>query len=76
MNRRSLSVLALSVWSIGCASLEEALVNIPACAIGEQKAYVLSMYGPIGIGSKLSPASGKVICPAAPSKTPVNGETK
>jgi len=63
-NRNAMIVLALvsSVALSGCGTFNGQFKNVPVCAIGEQKAYVISMYGPVGVGSKLTDASARVIC--------------
>ena len=56
-------ILCSSLALAGCGTLKDQFENVPSCAIGEQKAYVISLYGPLGIGSKLTDASAKVMCP-------------
>ena len=52
-------VVALS----GCASISEQLENRAVCTVSKDQAFVISMYGPIGIASKLSDKDSPVICP-------------
>lgn len=65
MNRAVVIIALGAIFATlsGCESLEGKFENIPTCAIGEPKAYVISMYGPVGIGTQLTEKSGKVLCP-------------
>lgn len=52
-----LVILALS----GCAQLEM-LDNRVSCTVGGDQAYVNSMYGPLGVTSKISQKDSENIC--------------
>lgn len=56
--QRAGRVVALAVVAslTGCAS-PKWLENRAACAIGADRAYVISMWGPLGIASPLQPAT-------------------
>lgn len=59
--RLFLATLAIAVLS-GCANLKGTFENRATCTVAKDKALVVSMYGPIGIASKLSDADTSVIC--------------
>ncbi len=45
----------------GCASLDF-LENRVSCSVDGKQAYVNSMYGPVGVTSKVAKADAAVIC--------------
>lgn len=57
--KRLLLILVLPL--AGCSSLE-LLENRVSCSMDRKQAYVNSMYGPVGVTSKVAPADSEVIC--------------
>ena len=62
------SVFTLAGFLSGCASILEGLENRAACTSANDQAYVVSMYGPIGIASKISDKDKASICKAGESQ--------
>ena len=60
---RLLGLGALALILSGCSSLNKYLDNRAVCAVGDSTAYTLSLYGPIGLSSKLNSADSSKICP-------------
>jgi hypothetical protein len=60
MNRLAIALLAVTLS--GCASLEAKLENVPLCSLTHDRAFVASMYGPIGISSEITPRYVKAMC--------------
>lgn len=52
------AVVALS----GCSTLETTFANRVACSVAKDQAFSVSMYGPIGIASKIAEQDGAVLC--------------
>jgi hypothetical protein len=47
----------------GCSSIPtETFTNRLACTVAKDKAFHVSMYGPIGISSKIDAKDAKVVC--------------
>lgn len=59
-----LTILALMAsFLTGCASLGSMdLSNRVSCTLDGKQALVNSMYGPLGVTSKVAAADGKVLC--------------
>ena len=57
-----IALITLAGLLSGCSTLMEQLDNRAACTVGGDQAYVLSMYGPIGIASKISEKDRAAIC--------------
>ena len=62
MKRLALLLLALPL--AGCSTLE-AFDNRISCSMDGRQAYVNSMYGPLGVSSKVAASDAKVICARA-----------
>ena len=60
MNRLALVLLATTLS--GCAALESKLENVPVCSLTHDRAFIASMYGPIGISSEVTPCYVKAMC--------------
>lgn len=58
--RIALILLALSLG--GCSSLKGTFENRISCTLDGQKALISSMYGPIGITSKVADGDAQVAC--------------
>jgi hypothetical protein len=58
-------ILCAALTLAGCASIGTAptLDNAPACEVGRQRAYVVSMFGWLGLSFKLTPESAQAMCP-------------
>lgn len=63
---KSILILALALSLTGCANLKGAFANRAACTVSGQQLLVASMYGPIGIVSKIDAADSAAICQKAP----------
>lgn len=61
------SVLALS----GCANVKGMFANRAACTLDGKQMLVASMYGPIGIASKVADEDAKVVCGPVTASAPV-----
>lgn len=55
-------LLSLAFVATGCASLEGKLDNRVVCTVAGDKAYALSEYGPISVGSRVADEDRAVIC--------------
>lgn len=53
-----LTGLALS----GCATTSGVLDNRLACTVAKDELYIVSLYGPIGVASKISAKDQAVVC--------------
>lgn len=62
---KRLLALALILPLVGCANLKGAFANRAACTVSGQQLLVASMYGPIGIVSKIDAADSAAICKKA-----------
>lgn len=51
----------------GCATFEGQLENRVTCTVAKDKALYVSMYGPIGIASKVAEQDAAVLCASAPA---------
>lgn len=60
MGRMMLVVAAL--WLSGCAALDGALANRLACSVAGDGAYMVSMYGPIGVASVIDERDARRVC--------------
>lgn len=60
MNRLTLALLTAALS--GCAALESKLENVPVCSLTHDRAFLASMYGPIGISSEVTPRYVKAMC--------------
>jgi uncharacterized protein YceK len=58
--RKLALILAVMVLA-GCSTLE-AFDNRVSCSMDGWQAYVNSMYGPVGVSSKIAAADAKAIC--------------
>ncbi len=57
-----LILIACAAMLSGCASLEGLLDNRVSCTLDGKQALYSSMYGPIGVTSKVSDSDSGVIC--------------
>lgn len=55
-------LLALTLSLTGCANLKGMFVNRAACTVSGEQLLVASMYGPIGIVSKIDEADSAAVC--------------
>lgn len=60
MGRMMLVVAAL--WLSGCAALDGALANRLACSVAGDGAYMVSMYGPVGVASVIDARDARRVC--------------
>lgn len=58
---RTIFSVALALLLSGCAAVD-VLENRVSCSADGKHAYVNSLYGPVGVTSKIAPADAKVIC--------------
>lgn len=64
MKYLTLAVLAIIPAMAGCSSIgmDKYLGNRVACTVAGDKAYVTSLWGPVGISSEIVPKDSKIIC--------------
>lgn len=62
---KSLALIALALSLSGCANLKGAFANRAACTVSGQQLLIASMYGPIGIVSKVDAADSAAVCKKA-----------
>ena len=62
MNPKTYALFAMALAASGCASLEGKLDNRVVCTLAGDKAYALSEYGPISVGSRVADEDRQVIC--------------
>jgi hypothetical protein len=53
-----IACLALS----GCGTLEKTFANRVSCSLDRQEGFVNSMYGPVGVTSKVAKEDAAVMC--------------
>lgn len=56
------ALIAVVFLLSGCSSLKGTFENRAACTVDGKQMLVASMYGPIGIASKISPDDAAVVC--------------
>ena len=52
----------LAAFLLSGCSTTELLANRVTCTVDGKQAHVVSLYGPLGIASKVDPADAAVIC--------------
>lgn len=62
---RSLILVLAAVALSGCASFKGQFANRAACTLDGKQMLVASMYGPIGIASKVAEEDARVVCAPA-----------
>jgi hypothetical protein len=56
-------MIFLSILLAGCGSLPEGVLdNRVVCTVAQDKAYVVSLYGPVGLASEIAAPDAEVIC--------------
>lgn len=55
-------LLILAVLASGCDTLAKYTENIAACSLDRTELVVASMYGPVGIASKVRKADAAAVC--------------
>jgi hypothetical protein len=55
-------VLVMAALLSGCGSLKGQFENRAVCTVAKDQALTVSMYGPIGIASKLAEQDAAVLC--------------
>jgi hypothetical protein len=58
----SIAAVLLIMTLTGCSSMEKTFENRVACTADGKQLLVASLYGPIGVASKISPDDAAVIC--------------
>ena len=56
------AVILAALLLSGCATRPEALENRLVCTVSGDGAMVVSMWGSIGLASKIAPRDGKLVC--------------
>ena len=57
------SLAVMAAFLTGCASLPSVdLSNRLSCTLDKKQAFINSMYGPLGVTSKVAAADGKALC--------------
>ena len=59
--RYTMVIISLFMLS-GCSSMKKTFENRVACTADGTQLVVVSMYGPIGVASKIAPEDAAVIC--------------
>jgi hypothetical protein len=67
---KTLLALSAILMLSGCANLKGMFANRAACTLDGKQMLVASMYGPIGIASKIDDADGAVVCAPAAASAP------
>lgn len=63
------SAIALLAFLLsGCAALEAKFENVPACSLTQDRALVISMYGPFGLASEITKRYVPAMCPLPAAK--------
>ena len=63
--------LAIAASSLsGCAAIAAKFENVPACSLTHDRAFVVSMYGPLGISSEVTERYAAAMCPQQFSPQP------
>lgn len=57
--------LALLVMLAGCSTIGGTFDNRLTCSLAGDKAYVASLYGPVGVTAEIAKADAAVACKAA-----------
>jgi hypothetical protein len=66
---KTLTLLTLVGALAGCASTRpEFLENRVVCTVAQEKAFVVSQWGPVGITAEVASADAKVICKSGEGK--------
>jgi len=55
-------ILAAALMLGGCAALDGALANRLACSVAGDGAYMVSMYGPVGVASVIDARDARRVC--------------
>ena len=55
-------ILAAALMLGGCAALDGALANRLACTVARDSAYIVSLYGPIGVASVIDERDARRVC--------------
>ena len=57
------AIFLLAISLSGCASIKEAFLdNRVVCTVAQDKAFAVSLWGPLGISAEISEKDRKVIC--------------
>jgi len=62
------TIVFIAALLSGCAT--NTFENRAACTLDRQEAFVLSMYGPLGVASRLAAADAKALCAAVKDGQP------
>jgi len=46
----------------GCSTIERQFENRISCTIDKSQYYVVSLWGPLGIASKIAKSDGEIVC--------------
>jgi hypothetical protein len=60
--KRTLALLFITLHLGGCASLRGEFENRLACSANSDQAYLVSMYGPVGLATKVSSSDIPELC--------------
>lgn len=60
---KCLLLIGVCATLTGCGTLDKTFDNRLTCTISKDKAYFISLYGPVGISSKINDDDAKTICP-------------
>jgi len=61
---KTIAIALVSVALTGCGSMKGQFENRASCTLDGKQMLVASMYGPIGVASKISAADAAVVCAA------------
>jgi hypothetical protein len=59
------AVLLATIFLSGC-SITSKLENVPVCSLTNDRALVISMYGPLGFATEVTERYVQAMCPAKP----------
>ena len=58
-----LALLAVALLLSGCAGIAAKFENVPVCALINDRAFIVSMYGPFGLSSEITERYVAGMCP-------------
>lgn len=59
---KTIAIIAFALALAGCATFDVQLDNRVTCTVAKDKAFVVSQWGPVGVGSQVAAADAQVMC--------------
>jgi outer membrane lipoprotein SlyB len=60
--KKTIAALVVAAAALSGCATTDALTNRVACTVGKDKAYFLSLYGPVGVSAEVDKRDAEVIC--------------